>query len=67
MRPERSEQDARTYPSDGWATPGPIEHELDFVGALHPVETPQSFSNRITPPGPPGWTIAAEFTTDLLY
>ena len=34
MRPERSEQDARTYPSDGWATPGPIEHELDFVGAL---------------------------------
>jgi hypothetical protein len=34
MRPERSEQDARTYPSDGWATPGPIEHELDFMGAL---------------------------------
>jgi hypothetical protein len=35
MRPERCEQDARTYPSDGWGTPGLIEHELDFVGALH--------------------------------
>jgi hypothetical protein len=38
MRPERSEQDARTYPSDGWATPGPIEHELDFAVAPYPTQ-----------------------------
>jgi multiple sugar transport system substrate-binding protein len=50
MRPERSEQDARTYPSDGWATPGPIEHELDFVGALtrqRPFLTPPGFCPRL--------------------
>jgi hypothetical protein len=34
VRSERGEVYARTYPPDDWATPTPVEHALDFVGAL---------------------------------